>query len=136
MILLLHELDDWANVELFYQMSRFSKVMVWKSKKSHCIRSSFYLIAKDVDANCQFARDTLLKWKEIWWQVTFGGINGTGEGSFNVEESYVQEVLNQVGDDLIRMGRPVWNIQRRALQRPPWRKVRNQSQRLMQREVQ
>jgi hypothetical protein len=122
LIVLLHEVDEWRSVELLYQLSKFSDVALWKSKNHHQLRSSFYVIAKHVKVDSQAAKDTLQTWRKAWWQSTFGGDDGTGENPVWAEEGYVTDVLNQFGDDLVEMGRPIWAIQREALIKAPWKK--------------
>lgn len=129
LVALLHEVDEWCTVELLHQLSTFSDVEFWKSKNHHQLRSSFYVIAKQVKPDSQAARDTLHTWRKAWWQSTFSGDDGTGENPAWAEETYVTDVLNKFGDDLIEMGRPIWDIQREALINAPWKKKRKRRRR-------
>ena len=48
----------------------------------------------------------------------------TGEIPARAEEDYVTEVLNQFGDDLVEIGRLIWIIQREALMKARWKKMK------------
>ena len=115
LIMLLHKIEAWNTVELLYAFSQFSSVQVFKSEKKHGIRSSFYLIARNVQPNTETAILTIASWKRAWWHATFGGQNGTGGTSDTPDESYIRVLLDQFGSELIELGRSVWETQANAL---------------------
>jgi 23S rRNA U2552 (ribose-2'-O)-methylase RlmE/FtsJ len=115
LIMLLHKIEAWETTELLYRFQQFSKIQLFKPMKKHAIRSSFYLIAKDVQPDADAAKLAIDSWKQAWWHATFGGENGTGEIKVRAEEEYVQRVLDQFGSELIQLGRPIWMTQAVAL---------------------
>ena len=116
LIMLLHKIDRWGTAELLYLFSRFSSVEVFKPKQYFAIKSSFYLVARNVQPNADAAKLAVERWKRSWWQATFGGENGTGEKEVLAEESYVHSVLENFGSELIKLSRPVWKIQADGLE--------------------
>jgi 23S rRNA U2552 (ribose-2'-O)-methylase RlmE/FtsJ len=115
LVMLLHKIEAWHNTELLYRFSQFSSITLFKPEKKHAIRSSFYLVAKNVQPESDRAKEAVDVWKRAWWRATFGGQNGTGEGRAMPNEGYVHAVLNDFGKELIGLGRPVWEIQANAL---------------------
>jgi 23S rRNA U2552 (ribose-2'-O)-methylase RlmE/FtsJ len=115
MIVLLHKIDSWDSTELLYIFSQFSSVRVFKPRKKHAIRSSFYLIATNVQPNADAAKSAVEMWKRAWWHATFGGNNGTGGTKAMADEGYVRIVLDQFGNDLVELSRPILETQANAL---------------------
>ncbi len=115
-MILLHKVDAYDNVLLLRAFDSFSRIELFKPAKKFAVRSSFYLVAKDVRPNCELAKEAVIKWKEIWFMATFGGEEGTGVEIEDGEE-VVREVLDVFGERLIKLGRPIWKIQRDALHR-------------------
>jgi 23S rRNA U2552 (ribose-2'-O)-methylase RlmE/FtsJ len=115
LIMLLHKLEAWHTTELLYLFQQFSSIQVFKPKSKHAIRSSFYLIAKDVQPDTDAAKAAVDLWKRAWWNATFGGESGTGAASLRAEEEYVRTVLDCFGSELIKIGRPIWATQADAL---------------------
>lgn len=115
LIMLLHKIEAWDTTELLYILSQFSSVQVFKPRKKHSIRSSFYLIAKDVQPNTVAAKLAVGTWKQAWWKTTFGGENGTGVVKDAADEAHIRNILDQFGSRLIELGRPIWETQANAL---------------------
>jgi 23S rRNA U2552 (ribose-2'-O)-methylase RlmE/FtsJ len=115
LIVLLHKIEIWDTAELLYLFNRFSSIQVFKPVKKHAKRSSFYLIAKNVQPDADAAKVAIESWKRAWWQATFGGENGTGGKTITVKEEYVQTVLNEFGNSFVELARPIWQIQANAL---------------------
>jgi peptidoglycan/xylan/chitin deacetylase (PgdA/CDA1 family) len=113
--MLLHKIEALDTVELLYRFSRFSDIQVFKPAKKHAIRSTFYLIAKNVEPNAEAARQAVEAWKEAWWNATFGGVEGVGASKIDIKDDYAQSVIDNFGDELARLARPVWRIQADAL---------------------
>ena len=115
LVMLLHKLEAWDTTELLYQFSQFSSVQLFKPQKKHAIRSSFYLVAKNVQPDTTAAKHQVELWKKEWWQATFGGQNERGVAKVMPDESYVRTVIDEYGKELIELGRPIWEIQASAL---------------------
>jgi 23S rRNA U2552 (ribose-2'-O)-methylase RlmE/FtsJ len=114
LIMLLHKIEAWDSTEILYHFSKFSSVQVFKPRRTHAIRSSFYLIARNVQPDSAAAKLAVEMWKHAWWHTTFGGENGTGARE-SVEEDSVRTVLDQFGEQLIKLGKPIWETQAKAL---------------------
>jgi hypothetical protein len=95
-------------------ISQFAKVELFKPTTAHAARSSFYLVAKEIDVQSPLVGAALAEWKSQWYAATFGGPEGTGE-KCEPEESIVLSVLKTFGPKLIEMGVPLWRIQADAL---------------------
>jgi len=117
MIILLHKAESWNTVELLYNFSRFSSIKLFKPRQKHAMRSSFYLVAKNVQPDAEAAKSAVEAWKQSWWSATFGGVHGTGEADAKASTDYVEAVLEEFGGQLVDLGRKVWQIQANALER-------------------
>lgn len=115
LVMLLHKIEAWDTTELLYRFSHFSSIQLFKPEKKHAIRSSFYLVAKNVQPDTDAAKQAVEVWKRAWWQATFGGQNGTGGVKVMPDKVYVQTILDKFGNELVGLGRPVWEIQANAL---------------------
>jgi 23S rRNA U2552 (ribose-2'-O)-methylase RlmE/FtsJ len=119
-VMLLHKIDSFAAVFVLYTFSRFAEVNAFKPARKHGSRSSFYMIAKNVQPQHVAAVSAIKEWKDSWWQATFGGEEGTGERKEDLPESLVRRILEDYGERLIEMGRPIWRIQADNLSRPDY----------------
>ena len=115
LVMLLHKIEAWDTTELLYKFSRFSSVRLFKPQKKHAIRSSFYLIAENVEPGVDASKWAVETWRQAWWRATFGGENGTGEVKVVADESNVHTILNEFGKDLVTLGKPIWEIQANTL---------------------
>ncbi|KUJ10153.1 uncharacterized protein LY89DRAFT_701089 [Mollisia scopiformis] len=70
-IMLLHKVEAWDTMDLLYRFLQFSDIELFKPIKKHAIRSTFYLVAKQVRPSSEAARLAVQHWKEGWWQATF-----------------------------------------------------------------
>lgn len=117
MIMLLHKIDSYGAAHILHTFSKFAKVDAFKPQKKHASRSSFYMVAKDVQPGSEAAKAAVQGWKELWYKTTFGGEQGTGERRSDPPESVVMSMLEDFGDRLMELGRPVWSTQADALSR-------------------
>ena len=113
--MLLHKIDSWGSAIILYTFSKFSKVQVFKPARKHSARSSFYMIAKDVQPEHEDAKRAVLEWRDVWWKTTFGGEDGTGEKKEEPDNDFVSRVLDEFGGKIIELGRHVWRSQADAL---------------------
>jgi 23S rRNA U2552 (ribose-2'-O)-methylase RlmE/FtsJ len=63
MIVLLHKVEAMNTVSLLYTFSRFSSVKLFKPKKHHAKRSSFYMIATNIQSQHCEAVLAVANWK-------------------------------------------------------------------------
>jgi 23S rRNA U2552 (ribose-2'-O)-methylase RlmE/FtsJ len=116
-IMLLHKVDVWDNVELLRTFAAFSKIQLFKPARIHAQRSSFYLVAKDVQPDHPAVVDAVEKWKKDWWTATFAGREGTGLEKEEEDEQKINSILEDFGPELVTLGRPIWQIQLNALKK-------------------
>ncbi|EQB53632.1 hypothetical protein CGLO_06621 [Colletotrichum gloeosporioides Cg-14] len=116
MIVLLHKVEAWDTVLLLREFSKFSTVRLLKPLKSHTKRSSFYMIASKVQSQSAAAVAAVKVWKEVWRVATFD-LNGEMKHNWREEEPNAKEVIDDFGDQLIRLGKSIWKTQAEALER-------------------
>jgi hypothetical protein len=119
LVMLLHKLDKWDTVFLLYTLSKFSSLQLFKSKKKHTIRSSFYVVAERIQIDSEHLRAAVATWKEEWSTATFGSDVEYAEGRDRFAGA-VDGVLSEFGVEFIRMAEPIWDIQVAALGKAPW----------------
>lgn len=115
LVILLHKLEAWDTAQLIYQFRQFSSVALFKPEKKHAIRSSFYLVARNVQPENASAKEAVEGWKRAWRNATFGGQNGTGQEKVMPDAAHVRALLSDFGKDLIQLGQPIWETQANAL---------------------
>jgi len=128
MVVLLRRPDAWETVRLLYQFDSFSNIQLFKPRKKHAVRSTFYLVAKNVQPDVDSAKAALEDWKKSWSRATFGGPEGTGEREPEIDVQEVTKVLDEFGPKLIKLATLAWKIQAGALERQNFNKVRNDDQ--------
>lgn len=121
-IVLLHKADAWDTVKLLCQFNDFARIQLFKPKKKHALRSSFYLVASKVDPNHPVAVSAVVGWKANWMNATFAydtdSLDPEKKRAGTTDE--VSDVLKEFGSTLIEVGEPVWAIQRDALKSVAW----------------
>ena len=112
-VALLHKVDAWDTVVLLYTLSKFSSLRLFKPEKKHAIRSSFYVVAEQIQPQSVDALHAVATWRNEWYIATSGT---DAEYRQNRIGSYgnVHEV-SDFGTQLIRLGEPIWGIQSAAL---------------------
>ncbi|PVI00746.1 hypothetical protein DM02DRAFT_642232 [Periconia macrospinosa] len=111
MVVLLRRPDVWDVLHILRQFDSFANIQLFKPHKKHAVRSTFYLVAKNVQPDAETAKAALVEWKKIWYRTTFGGDEGTGEKVSEINDQAVTTVLNEFGPRLIELATPVWKIQ-------------------------
>ncbi|OQD79602.1 hypothetical protein PENANT_c047G09101 [Penicillium antarcticum] len=122
-VLLLHRVESWDTVCILHAFNKFSDVQLYKHPKCHGIKSSFYLVAKNVDLSHEAAKISLAYWKDLWMYLTFkdiGNIPSPRSSLYNSDDSFVRELLSDFGPLFLNLARPVWRIQAGALRRSPF----------------
>ncbi|KXG49408.1 uncharacterized protein PGRI_032780 [Penicillium griseofulvum] len=119
MVVLLHKLEAWDTANLIWQFTRFASVKLIKPKTGHAKRSSFYLVAKDIQDNHPEAVRNLLKWKKIWRLATFGS---EAECRKEILDDClrVEDFIANFGPRLVELGREIWKVQADALAKAPF----------------
>ncbi|KAM5348899.1 hypothetical protein ACJ41O_008722 [Fusarium nematophilum] len=119
MIVLLHKLDNWRPFSLIHKFSKFSDVQLFKHPRAHNIRSSFYLVAKNIQADGELARKAVAEWKELYRAATIG-TDEECEGLLWVGGEEAEAALEEFGERFVAMGKPIWRVQARALEQAPF----------------
>jgi 23S rRNA U2552 (ribose-2'-O)-methylase RlmE/FtsJ len=122
MIVLLHKLQLWRSFELIYTFSKFATVQLFKPAKAHRIRGSFYMVATDVNPSTTAALEAISTWKEVWRAATFDK-----SPSQDPPAETVMAMLSEFGESYLKMGNPIWQIQKDALEEADFTKEGNQS---------
>jgi 23S rRNA U2552 (ribose-2'-O)-methylase RlmE/FtsJ len=120
LIVLLHQVYSPPMIRLLESFSQFSKISLFKPTVSHAHRSSFYLVAKDVDSGHERASDLLRKLRNSWRISTVQSFNVTlpddSTGRYDAFKT-IEEVMQLFGDKLIVLAEPVWNTQKQAMEK-------------------
>lgn len=122
MIVLLHKPETWNSLTLFYTFSKFAQIQLFKPSQQHQYKSSFYMIAKNVQSQSDAARIAVQRWTREWKVATFG----TDEEYETVVREHaldVDQVLSDFGERWIELGKPVWEIQRDGLREKSFTQV-------------
>ncbi|RYP36088.1 hypothetical protein DL768_010952 [Monosporascus sp. mg162] len=121
MVILLHKLEAWDILSLLYCFSRFATVRTFKPRTGHATRSSFYMVATDIRSQGPEAQAAIVRWKALWRVATFGSdeeyVAALRESDGG---SRVEDVLEEFGTGYVRLGRAVWDIQAKALEKAPF----------------
>lgn len=121
LIILLHNLNSFHSMMLIRSFCKFATVELFKPKRAHAIRSSFYMVAKDVKPHSAEAKIALEKYKSLWHNATFG--HGVGVGKSAKDDGDIVDfpaVLEDFGPTLAELGRGIWTIQADALEKAPF----------------
>ncbi|ETN41738.1 uncharacterized protein HMPREF1541_03675 [Cyphellophora europaea CBS 101466] len=118
-VILLHKLEAWENLQLLQKLHQFSEVQLFKSPKYHATRSSFYAVATKIQSNHPLAVHMVATWKQQWKVATFGTAEEYRQA---VQEngSDAAAVLEVFGKAYVQMGRHIWATQATALSKAPY----------------
>lgn len=116
MIVLMHKAETWNSLSLFYKFSKFSEVRLFKPEVEHQHRSSFYMIATNIQSQSEAAQNVVKQWTTEWKTATFGTDDEyTKECRDNALDA--DEVLKEFGQSWVDMCREVWARQIKGLER-------------------
>ncbi|KAK7178167.1 hypothetical protein PSPO01_15780 [Paraphaeosphaeria sporulosa] len=107
MVVLLRKPENWDVLRLLHQFSSFADIQLFKPQKKHAVRSTFYLVANNVQPDVESAKAALDEWKKNWSRATFGDIGRTGENAREVDAETVQEIVGKFGQKLIELATPL-----------------------------
>lgn len=120
-LILLHKFEAWRTVYLIWTFSQFSDhISIVKPTRGHGMRSSFYMVARNIRSRDQEAIHTVEKWKADWKIATFGTEDEYLEHIASSYEVGVQDILRSLGPTLVRWGDEIWNVQADALENAPF----------------
>lgn len=119
-VLLLHHVESWDTVCILHAFNQFSHIQLYKHPKYHAIKSSFYLVAKNIDLHHENAIISLSYWKDLWRYLTFkepGNLPSPRSILYKSEDDFIQGVLSEFGPRFLELAGPVWKKQAKALRR-------------------
>ncbi|CAD0028972.1 unnamed protein product [Aureobasidium pullulans] len=118
LIVLLHRINNVRTFRIIKMLHGFSSVQVFKPTKSHAIRSSFYLVAKNVQSDSSACLRAMNLFKTVWEYATF---ENTSQETFRLcteltlKEQSLSTELEEFGPWYTELARPVWRTQADAL---------------------
>ncbi|KAF5724230.1 methyltransferase family [Fusarium mundagurra] len=121
MVILMHKLDSWRSFDLIHQFSKMATVKLYKHYRHHKIRSSFYLVAKNIQAESAFAKEMVAMWKQRYKIATFGTDEEYAEMHRVTRETALVE-LEKFGEEYVAMGKKIWKTQASGLKKAPFLK--------------
>ena len=127
-VILLHKIDRWDTVLTLRAFDRFANIVLFKPLAGHRARSSFYLVAKNVQPNHKEALAGIQDWTKSWKNATFHTLTDDGgeDASLGYENEdmilgqQVKEVMDEFGERLITLGENSWKIQKEAIEKSSW----------------
>ena len=78
MMVLLHKIDRWDTVLTIRTFNRFASITLFKPLVAHKSRSSFYLVAKNIQPDHEDALRGIQYWTRSWKDATFHDLTGEG----------------------------------------------------------
>jgi 23S rRNA U2552 (ribose-2'-O)-methylase RlmE/FtsJ len=121
LVLVLHKPEAFYTAEIIRTFTRFSNVPLFKPRKKHAVRSSFYMVATSVDMQSKETQSAILGWKKQWENATFQ-LDDAPSACSRVSEDRVCEMLAEFGPQLIKLATPVWRTQADGLRSAPFLK--------------
>lgn len=126
LVMLLHRVEMWQTIKLLRIFDKISHLRLFKPKKAHNTRSSFYLVADNVQPHREEAVAAIDEWKTAWKEATFSlPVQNEKRDEEKVPNSHpldkeAEDLIASFGERLIKLGEPVWLIQKDALKEAPW----------------
>ncbi|KAI9698796.1 MAG: hypothetical protein M1836_003906 [Candelina mexicana] len=109
--MLLHNIQNGDTIRLLSQFSRFCEVSVFKPTRWHTSRSSFYLIAKQIQTESEDLQMFVKTCKQAWTDATLE--NKVTE----VTKEEVRILLDLFGTKVIEFGHQIWPVQQKGLEK-------------------
>ncbi|GAB7335927.1 hypothetical protein MBLNU13_g08175t1 [Cladosporium sp. NU13] len=119
MVVLLHRLEGLITLELLHLFAQFSSVQLFKPPRAHAKRSSFYMVATNVQVEHPEAVKAVRSWKHLWKIATFGGEEEYKQ-LVHKDGTWSETIVKDFGPAIVQLGRPIWAIQARALANAPF----------------
>jgi hypothetical protein len=118
--MLLHKAYKWCCVKLLYMFSKFSDIQLFKPRKYHAEKSSFYLVAKNVQPKTEEAIQAIDAFRGSWYAATFGTGREEAGNDELVDGDDIQAVLDEFGLKFTELAQSVWATQAAALREARW----------------
>ena len=116
MVMLLHQAYGPHTVRLLEAFSHFSQISLFKPTVSHKNRSSFYLVAKNLDPKNERAYHLLQDLRRTWRMYTVQnfGVDIT-EDDIGGDQKSLEHIMESFGETLISLAEPIWELQTTAM---------------------
>jgi hypothetical protein len=101
---------------LLHTLGKFSSLELFKPKKKHAVRLSFYVVAKQMQSESPYFRAAIANWKEEWQTATFGSDIEYQDNRGRWDDA-VNEVILEFGTELLHLAEPIWRTQAAALRK-------------------
>lgn len=93
----------------------------WKPESMHINRGTFYAVARGIGKGLKGPRlpDVLVEFRKLWVSLTFGGEEGFGRPMTVKDLDFLigtDELCGYHLDWLMKLGRPLWRVQKNALE--------------------
>lgn len=106
-------------MKLLYTFSRFSDIQLFKPRRNHAEKSSFYLVAKNVQPKSEEAIQAINTFRRSWCCATFRTDQIEVEND-ELDGDDIVSVLAEFGPAFVDLARPIWAIQAAALGEATW----------------
>ncbi|KAH0532861.1 hypothetical protein TsFJ059_001497 [Trichoderma semiorbis] len=116
LVAVMHKPEEIHTAELLHIFSKFSEISLFKPKRSHAKRSSFYMVAKKIDTCSNQAIEAKEIWKREWIDSTLGTADDCASLSKRTADD-ARKLLDGYGTELVKLGRPIWATQVAGLKR-------------------
>jgi 23S rRNA U2552 (ribose-2'-O)-methylase RlmE/FtsJ len=123
MIVLLHRSSRVRTFRLLHMFSQISHVQIFKPAKSHAIKSSFYLVATNIQSQSPACIEAMDLFKLIWARATLKDESASSAllyRELGLVEKSLQPELEEFGDRFVALIRHTWKIQANALEKAPF----------------
>ncbi|KAI9039333.1 uncharacterized protein KD926_009476 [Aspergillus affinis] len=121
LVLLLDRIDAWHTVCILHALSRFSEIQVYKHPEIHATKSSFYLVAKNVNLDHEDFKHAINNWRDLWTYIGFEDTVDAQRMTWRCDkidqEKNFKSDFEQFGPRFLELARPVWKIQATAMRR-------------------
>jgi 23S rRNA U2552 (ribose-2'-O)-methylase RlmE/FtsJ len=123
MILLLHRSSRVSIFRLIRMFCQFSDVQIFKPSKNHTIKSSFYLVVKNIQPKSKACLEAMDLFKTVWERAVARDDSVASTILYKelaLGERFLQPELEDFGPRFIELVRHIWKIQANALQHAPF----------------
>ncbi|KAK5658949.1 hypothetical protein OQA88_1767 [Cercophora sp. LCS_1] len=128
LVLVMRRADSEVSVEMMHRFSKFADIQLFKPGKAHARKSSFYMVAQNVQSESLEAAQAVKLWKKKWREVTLGRdvsdemeVLSPDSNSDRLSADGMESLLAEFGERLVELTRPVFKTQANALRTAPWR---------------
>mgnify|MGYP001057099556 CR=1 FL=1 len=118
LVMLLHQAYGPHTVRLLEAFDQFAQISLFKPTISHRNRSSFYLVAKDIEPTHWRAGKLLQRLRRDWLVHTARKFDlEMPEDEEDAGQESMEDIMESFGRKLITLAEPLWEIQIEAMQK-------------------